>query len=194
MLKPLPFAAHSFDLVNGRFLLSFMPRTSWPALLAECRRLLRPGGILRLTEGELARALYEAGHSFTETSLGIARRLPRLLQQARFERVSSYLRVLDSTASPKERALFENNMPLLTLLEPFLLRWGETTSEALETLRQQVFIDLYQGEHPLHWPLPTVWGQADGGQADGHQGGGHQAGGMNSAPTMTAAPPVLRVC
>ncbi len=50
--QPLDFPDNSFDLVNGRFLLSFMRREQWPLLLAECVRILRPGGVLRITEQE----------------------------------------------------------------------------------------------------------------------------------------------
>uniref|UniRef100_UPI0035E452C3 class I SAM-dependent methyltransferase n=1 Tax=Thermogemmatispora sp. TaxID=1968838 RepID=UPI0035E452C3 len=42
----------SFDLINGRLLCGFMLPAAWPRLLAECHRLLKPGGIIRLTEVE----------------------------------------------------------------------------------------------------------------------------------------------
>lgn len=50
--QPLDFPDHSFSLVNGRFLLSFMRREQWPFLLSECSRILRPGGVLYITEQE----------------------------------------------------------------------------------------------------------------------------------------------
>ena len=37
-------------LINARFLRTFLPQTGWPRLLRECFRVLRPGGLLRLTE------------------------------------------------------------------------------------------------------------------------------------------------
>jgi len=49
-LQPLAFPEHSFDLVNARFLVGFMPRAAWLPLLRECLRVLRPGGLIRLTE------------------------------------------------------------------------------------------------------------------------------------------------
>ncbi|MBV9709613.1 MAG: class I SAM-dependent methyltransferase, partial [Ktedonobacteraceae bacterium] len=48
--QPLDFASGSFDLVNVRFVGGVLPRTAWPAFIAECTRLLRSNGILRLTE------------------------------------------------------------------------------------------------------------------------------------------------
>jgi ubiquinone/menaquinone biosynthesis C-methylase UbiE len=40
IMEALAFPNASFDLINGRFMASFMLPASWPRLLAECRRLL----------------------------------------------------------------------------------------------------------------------------------------------------------
>ncbi len=40
----------SFDLVNARFLAAVLKREAWLPFLSECHRVLRPGGLLRLTE------------------------------------------------------------------------------------------------------------------------------------------------
>jgi SAM-dependent methyltransferase len=48
--SPLPFADASFDLVNARTIASFMLASAWPNFMRECVWVLRPGGILRLTE------------------------------------------------------------------------------------------------------------------------------------------------
>src|SRR6266699_2543618 len=42
-----------FDLVNARTIAGFMRTSDWPALVQECVRILRPGGILRFTETDL---------------------------------------------------------------------------------------------------------------------------------------------
>src|SRR5712692_7787422 len=52
-LEPLPFDDNSFDLVNARFIVGFVARNAWLLLLKECLRILRPGGLIRLTEGDL---------------------------------------------------------------------------------------------------------------------------------------------
>ncbi|MBO0796491.1 MAG: class I SAM-dependent methyltransferase, partial [Ktedonobacteraceae bacterium] len=95
--KPLTFHDHSFDLVNARLLVGFMDTEAWAKLLAECRRILRPGGIICLTESESgisnSKAHQEVLASFCEAiakqkrtysvdgrSVGIAYMLPRLLR------------------------------------------------------------------------------------------------------------------
>src|SRR5438876_3260295 len=48
--KPFAFADASFDLINARFLVAVLYRDAWVPFLQECMRVLRPGGVLRLTE------------------------------------------------------------------------------------------------------------------------------------------------
>jgi ubiquinone/menaquinone biosynthesis C-methylase UbiE len=86
---PLDFPQNAFDLVNGRFLFGFLTPPAWKALLEECRRVLRPGGMLTLYEAELnltnslafeqlsgcfAQALYRAGQSFSPMAVTSALR------------------------------------------------------------------------------------------------------------------------
>jgi ubiquinone/menaquinone biosynthesis C-methylase UbiE len=47
---PLDFSENAFDLVNARFINGVFRRDAWIPLLTECRRVLRQGGLLRLTE------------------------------------------------------------------------------------------------------------------------------------------------
>src|SRR2546423_1391051 len=48
--QPLDFSDHSFDLVNARFINGVLRRETWKPFIAECTRILRPDGVLRLTE------------------------------------------------------------------------------------------------------------------------------------------------
>ncbi len=65
----LPFAAECFDVVVSRYLLCVLPREDIGRALAECRRVLRPGGrlvVACITKGERPRdavwdALYARG-------------------------------------------------------------------------------------------------------------------------------------
>jgi ubiquinone/menaquinone biosynthesis C-methylase UbiE len=53
-LEPSHFAEETFDLVNVRFATAFVPRAQWTTFLQNCLSVLRPGGILRITEVEMA--------------------------------------------------------------------------------------------------------------------------------------------
>lgn len=49
-LQPLNFLDLQFDLINMRAAVEYIPRANWQALLRECYRITRPGGVLRLIE------------------------------------------------------------------------------------------------------------------------------------------------
>ncbi|MFD7645514.1 class I SAM-dependent methyltransferase [Kitasatospora sp. NPDC059795] len=53
--RPLPFADHSVDWVYAEHLIEHVPLGTAVHWLAEVRRILRPGGVLRLTTPDLAR-------------------------------------------------------------------------------------------------------------------------------------------
>lgn len=61
----LPFATHSFDRIFSAYMLDLIPLAEIPAVLAEFRRVLRPGGriaLVSLTEGASLRSrLFVAG-------------------------------------------------------------------------------------------------------------------------------------
>jgi SAM-dependent methyltransferase len=54
LTQSLPFADSSFDLVNLPCIRSLLTEAEWRHLLAECYRVLRPGGWIRTMEGELS--------------------------------------------------------------------------------------------------------------------------------------------
>src|SRR5260370_30160044 len=74
------FPSDSFDLVNQRYGFSYLRTWDWPKLLGECQRVIRPGGVIRITESDiiietnspallrlhhlLLESLYHAGHLF----------------------------------------------------------------------------------------------------------------------------------
>src|SRR6266699_2675297 len=112
---PLDFADNTFDLVNARILTGFLSKPQWSSLLAECARITRPGGILRLTEVEwgftesaaydmLLRfsylALYRAEHSFSPhgRTAGNTNALRRLMRQAGYEDIHQRAHAVDYSA------------------------------------------------------------------------------------------------
>src|SRR5260370_36774855 len=55
-LSILDFPDASFDLVNLRFAISFVRTWDWPMLLKKLLRVVRPGGVVRLTDEEVIRS------------------------------------------------------------------------------------------------------------------------------------------
>ena len=52
--EPFSFADNSFDLINARYFVAVLTPNTWPMLLRETFRICKPGGIIRLTETEMA--------------------------------------------------------------------------------------------------------------------------------------------
>ncbi len=177
IMEPLDFPDASFDLINGRLLFGFMLPAAWPRLLAQCRRLLKPGGVVRLTETEwpltnspafetqmnlLSRALKEAGQSFSVDGrhVGILPVLPWLVRQAGFVDVRTRASVIEwSLGTPAHYSVFKDCMLALELVRPFLLKMGAGSREELERLYQQSVTEMQQEGFCGVWTLLTAWGR-----------------------------------
>jgi SAM-dependent methyltransferase len=77
LLRPLPWASATFDGVYCSHVLEHLPRGKVPSILKEIRRILQPGGILRLVVPDLA---------------GIARAYLQSFEEARKDLPGSKLR------------------------------------------------------------------------------------------------------
>ncbi|WP_322480389.1 class I SAM-dependent methyltransferase [Thermogemmatispora sp.] len=175
--QPLAFREASFDLINARFLAGFMRPHDWPRLLAECRRLLKPGGIIRLTESEwglttspatqryytlCSEALKRAGQSFSPDGLhlGITPVLAPLLRQAGFTRVRLRGGVLEwSSGTPHHYSTFKNVFVMFDLLKPFLVKTGAARAEEVESLYQQAVAEMQADDFFAVWYWLTAWGE-----------------------------------
>jgi ubiquinone/menaquinone biosynthesis C-methylase UbiE len=155
VLHGLDFPDASFDLVNARFIFSFMPPTAWPTLIQECWRVTRPGGLIRLTEWEypitnapacekmnglFTQALHLAGQSFSPDGrhLAITPMLESFLQEANYTNIQR--RVFTSNFSwnaDAYKAVYEINEIGYLLIQPFLLKMGVATEEELSALYKQ---------------------------------------------------------
>jgi SAM-dependent methyltransferase len=158
--EPLDFPNNSFDLVNGRLLFGFMDREAWPLLLAECLRVLRPGGVLCLAEYEVSisnslslqhvqRCLYRAladqqrTYSVDRRSVGICSMLGKLVTDAGFSEVASRAFHIDSSyGSPHYHTGCKDTEMAFALVEPYLLQAGIVEEAEYEALRYQMQIDM----------------------------------------------------
>jgi len=177
-LGPLEFDDASFDLVNARFLVGFMPQAAWPTFLQECRRITRPGGIIRLTEfdepGTTNSAAFEYWKAivfcavqkagFTSSpdgrNYGIMPRLGRLLQNAGCQQIGLQAHVIDfSSGTEAYETMYQNCKVAFQLVQPFLLKMGVATQEELEEGYQQMLMEMMSEEFCAVWSYITAWGQ-----------------------------------
>ncbi|WP_242527494.1 class I SAM-dependent methyltransferase [Ktedonosporobacter rubrisoli] len=175
--QPLAFPDASFDLIHARFLVALMRTTDWPALLKECLRLLRPGGILCCVEGDnaglsnspalqqrqllMTNAMRQAGYCFSPLgiSFGLLAAQPRLLKQAGFERLEQQAYVLNCSAgTPAHESACDNWRTMLKLVDPFLLRQGVATQEELDLLYEQAMQEIYEPDFDCVSLIQRLWG------------------------------------
>lgn len=177
ILTPLAFPDESFDLIHARFIAGFMPVEVWPKLLAECRRLLRPGGVLLLVEGEMAlttspaaeqlsclftRALRAVGQSFSPdgTHLGITPVLRRLLAEAGFHPCWHEAAAIEHSAGTDfHKSLYEDYYVAFHLIQPFLVRAGVATYDELIPLYHRILEEMQADDFCSLAFLLQAWGR-----------------------------------
>jgi len=176
-LEALEFADNSFDVVNTRYINAFMLKTSWPLLMKEILRILRPGGTLLLTECEwsitnslvfekmgemLTRVGTLTGRSFSPDGrhLGITPMLGRFLREAGFVDMQKKAHVLEFSAGTEDYGdTYQDLMAGLKLLEPYLVLAKMTTAEEFDELYQQALTELMLDTFCGVGFMLTVWGK-----------------------------------
>jgi ubiquinone/menaquinone biosynthesis C-methylase UbiE len=163
-LHPLDFPGESFDLVNARGIFGFMSPETWPALLQECKRILRKNGVMRLTELEtpysntpaharlwdaFAQALYVTGRSYSPHghNIGIVTVMSGLLRDAGFAQVRQKAHVADFSAGTKAfEGWYQSNKMTFPLLEPFIVQSGVISKEEYEQTYQQMVAEMLSND------------------------------------------------
>lgn len=181
---PLAFPDGAFDLVNARTIAGFMLTSAWPTLVQECIRLLRPGGILRLTETDIwgisnkpafvtlmthsYRAIWLGGHSFDPSghTFGVTPMLERLLAGAGLQNIRSRAHAINfSSGALAHQAMYQNFRVFFKLVEPFVLKAhrafpeaGLPDQEELDHLYEQMLLEMIEDDFVGIFYLLTVWG------------------------------------
>ncbi len=176
-LERLDFPDNHFDVVSARSIFGWTPKPLWPKLLQEVYRITKPGGYVRLTEGEwpitnaptvetfsgmFTRALKVAGTSFSPDGrhIGITPMLEYLLHKAGYENFVKKSHYLDSSyGTPDYEFGYQNFMISHQLLQPFLIRTGQTTEEEVGKLYQQALSEMLSEDYCCLMYLLTVRGQ-----------------------------------
>ncbi len=157
--QPLDFPDGSFDLVNARTL-AFLPPRVWPALMREYFRVLRPGGVIRLTESEwgftnspayerlngwFCHAMMLAGQSFSPDGRisGITPMLGGFLREVGCVNIRQVASVVDfSFGADAHESEFHNKRILFKLIQPFLHKWEGISFEELDRLLEQMMVEM----------------------------------------------------
>ena len=173
-LRMLEFPRHYFDLVNQRFGVGYLRTWDWPKLLAEFQRVTTPGGVIRLTEGDvlpentspaltqlfhlLLQAFYQSGHLFTPESDGITGQLAHLLHRHGVQHVQTRSYTGEGRAGTIEGQRFYEDMSrIFRTVLPFLRKWTRVPDD-YERIYQQALSEMQQPDFVESGRILTAWG------------------------------------
>jgi ubiquinone/menaquinone biosynthesis C-methylase UbiE len=173
-LRVLEFSGSFFDLVNQRLGASWLRTWEWKKILLEYQRVLRPGGIVRITEmngliennspaltqlGKISlEAFYRSGRLFTPQSDGLTGQLVRLMTQHGFENIQTRVHSLVLRAGTSACQNFYENIVIgYHVMLPFFERWVRVPSD-YQDIYQQAKKEMQQPDFVATWRLLTVWG------------------------------------
>lgn len=174
--RPLPFPDDCFDLVNQRLAMSYLRVWDWKPLLTELRRITRPGGIIRLTEGYVftesnsptlnfisliwLEALFNAGRLFTLKNETIPEELPGILAQVGLKEIQSRAIPLTYQAGTDAGQRFaEDIWQASENAVPFHLKWAPASIPPnYPALIEQMKQEVSQPDFIAHFTLVTIWG------------------------------------
>lgn len=173
-LRMLEFPSAYFGLVNQRAGLSWLRRWDWPKLLQEYMRVLRPGGVIRITEANgdiesnadnLMRlwmlcgdAFYQAGLTFTPQGHQLNEALVPLLKQRGLQNVQTRICGLKYLPDTPDGQLFIADVRhMFRTFKPFLQKWVRLPDD-YEEIYQEMLRETQQPDFVATGELVTVWG------------------------------------
>lgn len=173
---PMSFDDNTFDFINARFMVGFTPTKAWAAFLEECLRILKPGGIFRLTETDIGSStsasftkltatmpmiLKRLGFSFSPdgSSIGITIAMRRLLRDAGFTNIQKTAHVLETAPWLPGYQLWMDNMKVTFLTaRPAIVKLHIMPEEEYDSLYNQAFMDMLSDDFFAIDYFLTMWG------------------------------------
>ena len=177
ILQPLDFAADSFDLINARLLGGVLRSEKWLGFLKECKRIIRPGGRIRLTESNdightnspateqlsqwMIQATQQAGYgASTDGSYNITSMLCDLLDEAGYESIVQQKHTMDlSYGTPLYASQRQNYMVGYRQAEKFIMLQNITSPEAFQQRYDQMLAEVAAENFQGTWTFTTSSGQ-----------------------------------
>ncbi|HEY0754238.1 MAG TPA: methyltransferase domain-containing protein [Ktedonobacteraceae bacterium] len=173
-LGQFDFPNETFDLANLRFAASFLRAWEWPQVLREFKRVLRPAGVIRLTEADwpeqsssqallilfnlLANAFREAGAYVCPRANGIGNQLADLLRQSGFQEIQAVFYQSEIHAETATGELFKENMQaLFRTAAPFIRKWTRVPDD-YESLYRQMLREMQRADFVVTAQTMTIYG------------------------------------
>lgn len=161
--KPFHFEDATFDVVNARFLVAALPRQAWEPFIAECTRVLRPQGVLRLTEPMNAgvtnspaferiqalahRFMWQFGYGFSVDgrTLDVSFMLPHLLRNAGYSDIRHAAYAIEFSAGTEAWADFYHNHEIAYKLGlPNFVKSGLVSQQEIEHEYQRMLAEMHK--------------------------------------------------
>lgn len=179
-LERLPFADASFDLINLRVAVGFIPRNRWEDMIRECWRLLRPQGLFVSTEGEggmttylnpatarvshwLVQALWVSGLGFWDgysSAYGIHAMQPVLVEKAGFKNIRLFPNVNSATfGSPWYQGWLDHLKITVQAIRPLALSTLGVSAEEFDQTLEECLVEARLDSYQLYTNFLTVTGQ-----------------------------------
>jgi len=177
ILQPWKFADDTFDLVNARTIMAVVPTPHWPTVLRECRRVTRPGGLIRLTECEMpvsasphhmrlndliSQATLRAGHGFSTDGhqIAITPMLLPLLKGIGCQHIRSKGYGISLTAGSQwYESVLQQAIVSYQLLRPFVVGKGLIAEDDFEALTLLALADMQAPDFSAIWYFFSAWGK-----------------------------------
>ena len=173
-LRKLEFPDCSFDLVNQRAGFGWLHTWEWKKILSEYKRVTRPGGIVRITEGNMLiesnslaltkfwelclEAAFNSGHLFTATDDGLTRELVPLLTQHGFKDIQARVHKLVYRAGTVQgQQYYEERRLGFQVSLPYLKKYARLPDDYPQ-MCQQALKDMQQADFAAIVTLFTLWG------------------------------------
>jgi len=175
---PLDFPTESFDMINARYLFGVLRREEWPPFIQECMRILRPGGILRLTEpldlglssspalerlsSCFFQLLRQGNYCFSAdgNTVGLAHKLPRMLREAGYRNIEQIGHSLDfSGDTPDWPELYHDLEVIFHTAQPLFVKAGIVTQQEAAELYQRMLIELHADDFCAVWHYTSIQGK-----------------------------------
>ena len=172
-LRMIEFPKGYFDLVNQRMGVGYLRTWDWPGLIQKYQWVTRPGGVIRITEGEIlgntnspavnqlseiaCDAFFHAGHTFAKGHQGITHKLGEILHQQGIQNVQTRRILIDYTAPEMMDMGKENIRILFRTIVPFLQKWSQVPKN-YDQIYQQALEEMNQPNFTSEWQMATAWG------------------------------------